>query len=205
MMKRAAILDAARQMFTRHDFVNASMDQIAASAGVSKLTVYNHFGDKETLFEAVVRERCEHSFPVALFCPALDTPLSEVLLAIARAYFATISSEEALSWHRVMCSLRLKDSALTRRFWEAGPERVLSALGELLSRRAEAGELDLPNPATAAAQFFALLRGMPYEQLVFDCCTEAPPDIPTHLNDSVDMFLRAYAVHPPYNEGFARP
>jgi len=195
MTKRAAILDAARQMFTRHDFVNASMDQIAASAGVSKLTVYNHFGDKETLFAAVVRERCDQSFPIALFRPAPDTALRDVLLAIARAYFATISSEESLSWHRVMCSLRLKDSALPRRFWEAGPERVLAALGDLLSSRQRTGELDLPDPAIAAAQFFALLRGMPYEQLVFDYSPEdAPPDIPAHLKASVDMFLRAYAT-----------
>jgi len=196
MTKRAAILEAARQMFTRHDFVNASMDQIAACAGVSKLTVYNHFGDKDTLFGEVVRERCEQSFPTAMFQPAPETPLREVLLTIAVTYFATISSEEALNWHRVMCSLRLRDSSLIRRFWEAGPERIQRALRELLLRRQDAGELDLPDPdpATAAAQFFALIRGMPYEQLVFNCCDQdAPPDISAHIEASVSMFLRAYA------------
>jgi len=140
MTKRAAILEAARQMFTRHDFVSASMDQIAACAGVSKLTVYNHFGDKDTLFGEVVRERCEQSFPIAMFHPAPETPLREVLLTIAVTYFATISSEEALNWHRVMCSLRLRDSSLIRRFWEAGPERIQASLVELLVRRRDAGE-----------------------------------------------------------------
>ena len=53
--KRQAILDAARQMFTAQGFDGASMDQIAAEAGVSKLTVYSHFGDKETLFGEVVK------------------------------------------------------------------------------------------------------------------------------------------------------
>jgi len=194
MTKRAAILEAARQMFTRHDFVSASMDQIAACAGVSKLTVYNHFGDKDTLFSTVVREHCDQSFPAALFRPAPDTPLRDVLLTIALTYFATISSEEALNWHRVMCSLRLRDSTLLRRFWEAGPERVRASLVELLSQRQRAGELDLPDPATAAAQFFALIRGMPYEQLVFNCTDpDAPPDICAHIEASVNMFLRAYA------------
>jgi len=194
MTKRAAILDAARQMFTRHDFVNASMDQIAACAGVSKLTVYNHFGDKDTLFSTVVREHCDQSFPAALFHPSPQTPLRDVLLTIAATYFATISSEEALNWHRVMCSQRLRDSTLLRSFWEAGPERIQASLRELLLRRQAAGELDLPDPATAAAQFFALIRGMPYEQLVFNCCAaDAPPDISAHIEASVNMFLRAYA------------
>jgi len=198
MTKRAAILEAARQMFTRHDFVSASMDQIAACAGVSKLTVYNHFGDKETLFSTVVREHCDQSFPTALFRPSPQTPLREALLTIAEVYFTTISSEEALSWHRVMCSQRLRQSSLLRRFWEAGPERIRASLIELLLRRRDAGELDLPDPATAAAQFFALIRGMPYEQLVFDCTDPAAPaDIPAHLKASVDMFLRAYALPRP--------
>jgi len=198
MTKRAAILEAARQMFTQHDFVSASMDQIAACAGVSKLTVYNHFGDKDTLFSTVVREHCDQSFPAALFQPAPETPLREALTTIADVYFATISSEEALNWHRVMCSQRLRDSSLLRRFWEAGPERLQASLIELLVRRRDAGELDLPDPATAAAQFFALIRGLPYEQLVFNCCDpDSPPDISTHIEASVSMFLRAYATPRP--------
>ena len=46
--KGSAILDAAKRLFTAHGFEGASMDQIAAEAGVSKLTVYSHYGDKET-------------------------------------------------------------------------------------------------------------------------------------------------------------
>jgi len=198
MTKRAAILEAARQMFTRHDFVSASMDQIAACAGVSKLTVYNHFGDKETLFSTVVREWCEQSLPSTLFQPAPETPLRDALLVIALSYFALISSEDALSGHRMMCSHRLKDSSLSRSFWQAGPVRVKKALADLLRQRQRAGELDLPDPATAAAQFFALIRGMPYEQLVFNCCDpDSPPDISAHVEASVSMFLRAYALPRP--------
>ncbi|HOZ25340.1 MAG TPA: helix-turn-helix domain-containing protein, partial [Thermomonas sp.] len=57
--KRAAILDAAKRMFVAHGFDGVSMDQIASEAGVSKLTVYSHFGDKESLFAEAVRAHCE--------------------------------------------------------------------------------------------------------------------------------------------------
>jgi len=169
MTKRAAILQAARQMFTHCDFDGVSMDQIATAAGVSKLTVYNHFGDKETLFSLMVRDYCEQLFPAALFQPAPDMPLRAALMGIAQTYFAVITSEDGLSGHRMMCSHRLTCSPLARRFWEVGPVRVQASLAELLRTRQLAGELDVAQPLVAAAQFFALLRGMPYEQLVFGC------------------------------------
>jgi len=51
--KRRAIMDAAAQAFLREGYTRASVDAIAAAAGVSKQTVYNHFGDKERLLVAV--------------------------------------------------------------------------------------------------------------------------------------------------------
>ncbi|MDV9189945.1 TetR/AcrR family transcriptional regulator, partial [Streptomyces sp. SR27] len=51
--KRQAVLRAARDLFLREGF-GVGMDAIAAEAGVSKVTVYNHFGSKEALFTAVV-------------------------------------------------------------------------------------------------------------------------------------------------------
>ncbi|HUR05833.1 MAG TPA: TetR/AcrR family transcriptional regulator [Nonomuraea sp.] len=54
--KRRAILDAAIQVFTDLGYARASVDTIAAQAGVGKQTVYGHFGDKEQLFLAAIQE-----------------------------------------------------------------------------------------------------------------------------------------------------
>src|SRR5438105_291359 len=53
------ILEAARAHFYAHGLERASLDAIAADAGVSKMTVYSNFGSKEGLFEAVVSERTD--------------------------------------------------------------------------------------------------------------------------------------------------
>ena len=63
----AAILEAAKQLFAREGFAGVSMDKIAAEAGVSKLTVYSHFGDKEALFAAAIRAKCEEMMPCLLY------------------------------------------------------------------------------------------------------------------------------------------
>ncbi|MBB1086911.1 TetR/AcrR family transcriptional regulator [Lysobacter sp. SG-8] len=194
--KRAAILEAAKGMFTQHGFAGASMEQIAAEAGVSKLTVYSHFGDKEGLFAAAVKAHCEQSLPTSLFEMRPDLPIRTRLLEIADAFYAMITTPEAVAGHRMMCSPQMADSPLTRLFWEAGPMRVQADFAQLLRRRIEAGELDIDDVDCAASQFFTLLKGEPHAQLVFGCCKPGTRSPEAHLRASVDMFLRAYGRAP---------
>src|SRR5919109_972278 len=52
--KRRAILAAATEVFLQHGYLGASMDEVAAKAGVSKQTVYKQFENKERLFADIV-------------------------------------------------------------------------------------------------------------------------------------------------------
>ncbi|WP_313161253.1 TetR/AcrR family transcriptional regulator, partial [Stenotrophomonas sp.] len=83
--KRAAILDAAKALFVEQGYGGVSMDSIASQAGVSKLTVYSHFGDKETLFAEAVKSTCNEMLPDALFVTDADGALREQLVGIGRA------------------------------------------------------------------------------------------------------------------------
>src|SRR5260370_41257060 len=66
--KAPQILDVALDVFTVHGYQTASMDMIAAQAGMPKQTLYRPFGDKEQLFVHVVHALISRS-PVRL--PAL--------------------------------------------------------------------------------------------------------------------------------------
>ena len=52
--KRAAILTAATDVFLKGGYLGTNVDAIAAGSGVSKQTVYKHFGSKEALFIEIV-------------------------------------------------------------------------------------------------------------------------------------------------------
>src|SRR5215218_8045949 len=52
--RRRVILDAAMRVFARDSFAGASMDGIAASAGISKPVVYDHFASKLELYAATL-------------------------------------------------------------------------------------------------------------------------------------------------------
>ena len=59
--KRLTILAAGHHLFLSNGYQGTSVDQIAASAEVSKQTVYKHFGDKHELLLAIVDNALEGS------------------------------------------------------------------------------------------------------------------------------------------------
>lgn len=199
--KRAAILEAAERMFLEHGFEGVSMDQIAAAAGVSKLTVYSHFGDKDALFTAAARAWCEQQMPGSVFERAPHLPVRERLEDIAGAYFAMICAPEAVAGHRLLCSPQMVGKQLARLFWEAGPQRVQDEFARFLERRIAAGDLEIDDVQRAAGQFFALVRGDLHSRLVFDCDDEpragCREQADAHLEAVVGMFLRAYGARKP--------
>ncbi len=52
---RRTILDAALELFKTYGFKKASISDIAQRAGVSPVTIYNHFGSKEGLIREAVK------------------------------------------------------------------------------------------------------------------------------------------------------
>lgn len=193
--KGQAILEAAKDLFTTQGFDGVSMDQIAAEAGVSKLTVYSHYGDKENLFAAAVKSYCEQQLPESVFEVHPETDIRDRLMQVARAFHGMVASPEAIAGHRIMCTPRMIESHLPQMFWEAGPMRVQASFAELLRRRMALGELQIDDIPRASAQFFSLLKGEPHAMQVFGCGQPDAAETRHHLAASVDLFLRAYAPH----------
>jgi TetR/AcrR family transcriptional repressor of mexJK operon len=191
--KRAAILAAAKRLFPLSGFEGTSMDAIAAEAGVSKLTVYSHFTDKETLFVAAIRARCTDQVPDALFDVDTSGPVRGQLEAIARAFLALITSPEAISLHRLLTAGSGTSPKLAQLFWEAGPLRMRQSFEEFLRQEVEVGKLDIPDITRAASQFFALLKGELHARLLCGCTESLTvEDIDAHVAATVDMCMRAW-------------
>ena len=191
--KRAAILDAAKALFLARGYEGTAMDAVAQAAGVSKLTVYSHFQDKETLFVEAVKASCEDLLPADLFDVHFQGPMRQQLERIGRALFRLITSDEAVAVHRIMGQQLPAGSALPELFWDAGPRRIQEAFAGFLRAEAEAGELEVPDCDLAAHQFLALLKGECHARLLCGCpATLGGEALDRHLADTVDMFLRAY-------------
>lgn len=196
--KRRAVFEAAKRLFLLHGFDGVSMDAIAAEAGVSKLTVYSHFRDKDALFAATIRAKCEEMLPPKLFQLPATGPLQRQLGSIARAFFALVTSPEAISMQRLMSAQPAGDGRLPQMFWEAGPQRLQQGFASFLQTQVDAGRLEIGDVARAASQFFCLLKGEPHARLSCGCtATLDRQQVDAHLRATVAMFLRAYAPSTP--------
>lgn len=60
ILRERRILDAALVVFSQKGFVSASMDDIAAEAGLTKPTLYQYFPSKDELFTAMMTEERDH-------------------------------------------------------------------------------------------------------------------------------------------------
>lgn len=189
--KRAAILHAAIAHFFDHGFAASSIEGIADTAGVSKVTIYNQFGSKEALFEAAVEAECEKMR--GQFLPDIDAmPIAERLTMIAHGMHGFLFRPEMLRFERYVSAETERVPELGRTFLEAGPRRMKAALASLMARADACGELSLDDPALAAEQFVGMVKGM--ADLEWKFAGEHDEAVnERRINAAVETFLRAYA------------
>jgi len=201
--KRQAILEAAVAVFLREGYTRAGVDVIADQARVSKQTVYNHFGDKERLFLAAVdgeRERVAAGFVTA----SLSTPASEddgeddgrevraALTAFGYRVLDVLLDERASALRRLIIAEVARHPALRPACAEGEPQQLVKYLAELLGRRTDRGELAVPDPASAAQQFVALIVQQGLYQSMYGTRPIAAVDATAICEKAADLIVRAY-------------
>ncbi len=156
--KTAAILDGALQVFLEQGYVGTTMDRIASAAGVSKPTVYNHFCDKESLFNALIEQWVKKINWMT--CPEQllersDEPPETVLRQLANDIFNTcIDHPEKVNFIRVVFGESGRFPELGRAFVAHMDKPMLDALTQYLSA---CPGLNLPDPAATATIFLGAI------------------------------------------------
>jgi TetR/AcrR family transcriptional repressor of mexJK operon len=191
--KRVAILTAAGQLFLEHGYERTSVDAIAADAGVSKLTVYSHFEDKEALFKALIAAKCEQYLEGRDWEPLVRLSPGVALRRLGQGFMGLVLNPDVLALYRVLMAQATQDPKTNVLFYDSGPRATLSALAQLLAHYAEQGALDVPDPISAADHFISMLRGDLHLRALLNIETEpSAQQIKRHVNDCVATFLRAY-------------
>jgi AcrR family transcriptional regulator len=169
------------------------MDEIAELAGVSKQTVYKAFSGKESLFAQIVVGAVEQAAdPVHAEVLQLDEAgdIAAHLRHLARQLLKRVMQPQILQLRRLVIGEAGRFPELGRTFYAQGPGRTIAALAAAFERLAARGELQLDDPALAAAHFNWLVMSIPLNEAMF--LGEDEPPARARLNRYADAGVRAF-------------
>lgn len=155
--KRAAILDAAIAEFRASGYEATSMDRIAARAGVSKRTVYNHFPGKDALFVRILETMLERGILGPDLAYRADRPLRPQLLELVRQKLALLRDPGFVDVARVAMAAGLHSPELAREMLARLGNRE-EGLTVWMRAAATDGRLKTDDPLFASMQLQGLVK-----------------------------------------------
>ncbi|AKA23097.1 TetR/AcrR family transcriptional regulator [Pseudomonas chlororaphis] len=190
--KREAILQAAITEFRASGFDITSMDKIAATAGVSKRTVYNHFPSKEELFTEIlhklwasIRARAD-----ILYQPGLT--LREQLRALLLAKLQLLADHNFLDLARVAIAATLHSPERAQYMVARMGEREEGLMVWIRAAAAD-GRLKPLDPDFAAQQLHGMLKTFAFwPQVTLNRPPLEAPEQQRIVESAIDMFLACY-------------
>lgn len=191
--KRAAILEAAGHLFFTQGVDAVRLEDVARDAGVSKMTIYNAFGDKHGLFDAVVSGVSDKMLAALADVTVADEPIEVSLQAFGEELLRHLTTDDFLKIDAVLSATGGEDLTGARHFFDRGPGRVLQALTTYLEERGRQGHLTIIDPAQAADDLVSLWQGQWAMRRRFG---QAGPmsqaEIEGRVAHGLKVFLRAY-------------
>lgn len=174
-------------------FGGANLDEIVRSSGVSRQTIYNHFGDKVSLFRAMCVELTDEVTSQLLPSGARDLDPVTVLTKVGVTFLDLVLRPSSLALHRIIIAEATRFPDLGREIYSAAGARSIAALAGWLRHRSENGELSIDDPESAAGDFFALVRGNRQIRALLGVPVEQTArDRKEIVNRAVCLFLKAY-------------
>lgn len=196
--KGDAILRAAIELFPKLGFDQTTMDDIAKAAGVTKQTVYSHYKSKDQLFTQMIDALCNRGVSHAPITGARTRSFESLLLEVGLNLLTLITSKEGMAVTRLVIAEAGRHPKVAKLYYESGTQRIMHLLAEFLEGQNARGVIAIPNTESAAAYFFALLKGQYFLRM-----TLGVPPIPSeqekkaHVKEVVAIFLALYGGKKP--------
>ncbi|HSO55545.1 MAG TPA: TetR/AcrR family transcriptional regulator [Actinomycetes bacterium] len=203
---REVVLDAVVELLVERGYQGTTMAAVAERAGSSKETLYAWFGGKQGLFTALIRRQAEAANQAV--AAALDddggTDPAATLTAFATNLLRLLLGERSVALNRAALAElgggraagRAPAGELAAVLLAQGRHRTGPIVEAYLARLAEAGVLDVDDPAEA----FQLLYGLVVRDLQIRVLLGEPPPAPEALavqaRTAVERFLALTAAPP---------
>ncbi|WP_134119436.1 TetR/AcrR family transcriptional regulator [Kribbella kalugense] len=197
--KRRTLLDGALVVFAADGYSRGSIDNIARTADVSSRTIYNQFGGKAGLFEAVIVDSAERVAEAQIITVqrylGRIVDLEADLIEFGRVW---TTPSPAYAPHFALVRQIIADAghipkAALRAWQQAGPLRVRREIATQLRRIADAGHLDIADADIAAVHLVQLVAGDITTRTYHGAASLPKAELRRLSDAGVRAFLHGYA------------
>ena len=195
LAKRKQILAAARRLFLKSGYHGSSMNLIAQEAGVTKLTVYNHFQDKANLFTCTIAETCEEFVHARLIQLDAHCDFLQVFTHACQLALNMISLPEAIKLELLLLELSAEQNPLAIQFYNASHQKMRLVWEDFFQQAHQFGFIRQADIETQIQLILSLLLGNRHHEILLGVRTQPTAAQQQQIvADSVELFMLKY--HP---------
>lgn len=154
--RRDALIAAAELVFCKRGYHDATMDDVAAAAGMSKRTLYQLVQSKEDLFAALLERHCR---PFDFTVATAGRPLESVLHDMLKGWAQHVLSPALIALLRVIMADYIHGKTLSRLLDRETAKPCRDALQAYLAACNAAGSLTIGDPEEAAHMLYGMAIG----------------------------------------------
>jgi TetR/AcrR family transcriptional regulator of autoinduction and epiphytic fitness len=186
--RRDALIETAERVFLRKGYHAATMDDIAAEAGMSKRTLYQLVDSKEDLFTALLERRRR-----PLDVSGIETegrPVDDVLNDMLRLWAHHVLSPSIIALARLIMAEYMHGRTLSRLLDREGAKPCRDALRDYFSASAASGSVAIDDPEEAAHMLYGMAIGnIHIEMLLGIGKARSRAEIDARIARAVGLFL----------------
>ena len=188
--RTSALINAATRVFLREGYGLASIDKVAAEAGVSTRTIYERYKNKADLLGAVISRLVDRMSTVLATADLKRLEPRAALTVIAETITGRARDPDAAALFRIVATEAHRFPELAAKMRENNKLCVDNVVASYLRAQVARGELVLADPDRAATLFLHMICSELHESLLFGGeAAVARLDCKSHVAHVIDIFL----------------
>ena len=191
--KRKHIVEAAKMLFLKLGYHGSSMNRIAQEAGVTKLTVYNHFQDKETLFTCAIEQTCEESISARPLRLTENSDFQASFYQACELAMNVINLPEAIKLEHLLLELASENNPLAMRFYIASHKRMSDVWLDFFEQATTLKFIKADVLEKQMNLMLSLLLGVRHHEVLLGIrLSPTPEEAQQIIRESIDLFMLKY-------------
>ncbi|MBY6186687.1 TetR/AcrR family transcriptional regulator [Marinobacter hydrocarbonoclasticus] len=190
--KQQKILEIATEHFLSQGYKETSLDQIVAQSGGSKQTLYRYFGNKEGLFEAVLKSHTLRVVEQFEFDPTNSTSIEEQLVEFGHKYLNQICTQPMVGLLRIIASDFSQHPKMATTFWQGCPQYSHRRLSEFLGSERVKQALLVEDADYAGEQLRALIKRDHHSLALLGKPLPDKAELAAEIRRAVSSFMTLY-------------